>query len=235
MIMSHLYTKTRSCFFRHLSLSAQPTFYFSRKEKMKFHTLISSVFVVLFLSILAGCISFHPLGMTDSEWNDLTPQQKMEAREKQAQLNKQKKQAKIDKETAAQAASAKRYETARYGDIITVVIKGGTMDINGKRREYEPIIFDIVRGESKPIDIIRKGKKHYKDTAVMRLSEDGRTFYFDDKQRDNLTLIDEGWEHGKTYKIKELKNRNTNPRDIEINIRYRPVEGRRNQVIIIRE
>lgn len=201
---------------------------------MKLHTLISSIFVVFCLSILAGCISFHPLGMTDSEWNALTPQQKMEAREKQTQLNQQKKQAKAEQEAAAQAASAELYKTARYGDIVTVVIKGGTMDINGKRREYEPIIFDLVRGESKHIDIVRKGKRHYKDSAVMRLSEDGRTFYFDDKQRHNLRLIDEGWEDGKTYKIQKLKNNNTNPRNIEINIRYRPLEGRRDKVIIIR-
>ena len=200
---------------------------------MKIHTIISSVLVVLCFFIFAGCISFHPLGMSNSEWNALSPQQKMEAREKQAKLDADKKQAKADREATAQAASARRYETARYGDIITVVIKGGTMDINGKRREYEPIVFDLVRGESKSIEIIRKDKRHYKDTAVVRLSEDGRTFYFDDKQRDNLKLIDEGWEYGKTYKIKELDNRNTNPRDIEINVRYRPVDGRRDQVIII--
>ena len=202
---------------------------------MKIKAIITSILVLLCLSIFSGCISFHPLGMSDSEWNALAPEQKMEAREKQAQLNAQKKKDKADREAAAQAASAKRYEAARYGDIVTVVIKGGSMDIHGKRREYDPIAFDLVRGESKSIDIVRKGKKHTKDTAVMRLSEDGRTFYFDDEQRDNLRFIDEGWEYGKTYKIKELNNRNTNPRDIEITIRYRPVEGKREQVIIIQK
>ena len=190
---------------------------------------------LLCLFMLVGCISFHPLGITDSEWNALTPEQKMDAREKQAQINVQKKQAKADREAAAQAASSERYKTARYGDIITVVIKGGTMDINGNRRNYEPIAFDLVRGESKTINILRQQKHHYKDTAVMRLSEDGRTFYFDDEQRKKLTLIDEGWEYGKTYKIKELENNNTNPRDIEMTIRYRYVEGIREKVIIIQQ
>ena len=203
--------------------------------RMRVQTIISSLLVLFCFSLIAGCISFHPLGMSNSEWNALTPQQKMEAREKQAQINAQKKQAKADREAAAQAASAKRYETARYGDIITVVIKGGTMDINGNRRDYEPIIFDLVKGESKTVNILREGKHYNKDTAVMRLSKDGRTFYFDDKQRKKLTLIDEGWEHGKTYKIPKLKNRNTNPRDIEITIRYRPVEGTRQEVIIIQK
>ena len=109
------------------------------------------------------------------------------------------------------------------------------MDINGNRRDYEPIAFDLVRGESKTINILRQGRHHYKDTAVMRLSEDGRTFYFDDKQRKKLTLIDEGWEYGKTYIIKELENNNTNPRNIEITIRYRSVEGTRERVIIIKQ
>ncbi len=67
----------------------------------------------------------------------------------------------------------------------------------------------------------------------MRLSEDGRTFYFDDAQRKSLMLVDDAWEYGKTYAIERLKNRNTNPRDIEIQIRYRPLEGNREQVIIV--
>lgn len=157
----------------------------------------------------------------------------MEAREKQAKINAEKKQAKADREAAAQAASAERYKTAKYGDIITVTVKGGTMDINGNRRDYEPLAFDLVRGESKTVTIYRQGKHSFKDTAVMKLSEDGRTFIFDAKQRHNLRLIDEGWERGKTYKIPKLKNRNTNPRDIEITIRYRPIEGTRDRVIII--
>lgn len=202
---------------------------------MKIQAITPLILILLFSFIFSGCISFHPLGMTDSEWAALTPAQKMEAREKQAQINAQKRQAKADREAAAQAASSKRYETARYGDVITVVIKGGTMDINGNRRVYEPIAFDLVRGESKTVNILRKGKHHYKDTAVMSLSEDGRTFIFDAKQRKNLRLVDEGWDYGKTYKVKKLKNRNTNPRDIEITIRYRPVEGGREQVIIIQK
>ena len=202
---------------------------------MKIHSIAVSVLAFLSLLILSACISFHPLGMSDSEWNALTPEQKMEAREKQAQINAQKKQAKADREAAKQAAAAKRYETARYGDIITVVIKGGTMDIHGNRRDYEPLAFDLVRGESKTVNILRKGKHYNKDTAVMTLSEDGRTFIFDAKQRKNLRLIDEGWDYGKTYHIKELKNRNTNPRDIDITIRYRPVEGKKEQVIIIQK
>lgn len=173
--------------------------------------------------------------MSDSEWKALTPEQKITAREKQAQLDIQKKQAKTDRIAAEKVESARRYNTARYGDIITVVISGGTMDIHGKRREYEPIAFDLVRGESKKVDIVRKGKRSYVDSAVMRLSSDGRTFYFDDEQRHSLILVDDNWEYGKTYRIEKLKNRNTNPRDVEIKIRYRSLEGRRDQVIIIRE
>ena len=68
----------------------------------------------------------------------------------------------------------------------------------------------------------------------MRLSKDGRTFYFDDEQRESLILVDDAWEYGKTYTIQKLKNRNTNPQDIEIKIRYRPVEGSREQVTRVR-
>lgn len=201
---------------------------------MKIQTFSLSLVILFCFLVLPGCISFHPLGMSDSEWNSLTPEQKITAREKQAQLDADKEQARADRAAAEKAENARRYERAMYGDIITVVITGGTMDIHGKRREYEPIAFDLIRGESRRIDIIRKGKRHYKDSAVVRLSEDGRTFYFDDEQRESLILVDDAWEYGKTYRVQQLKNRNTNPRDIEIKIRYRPVQGKREQVIIVR-
>ncbi len=204
------------------------------KHYFTLSTLITSVVVVLSLWILSGCISFHPLGMSDSEWNALTAEQKIAAREKQSQLTAQKKQAESDRKIAEKNALAKQYEKAVYGDIISVAITSGTMDIHGKRREYEPIAFDLIRGESKSIKIIRKGKKYQKDTAVMRLSKDGRTFYFDDEQQNRLVLVDESWDRGKKYTIKELKNRNTNPQNIRISIRYRPLEREREQIIIIR-
>lgn len=201
---------------------------------MKTRTILISVIVLLSVLILAGCISFHPLGMSDSEWNALTPEQKIAAREKQLQLNAQKKQAEADRQAAEKNALARQYEKAVYGDIISVAITNGTMEIHGKRREYEPIAFDLIRGESKQVDIIRKGKKYQKDTAVVRLSKDGRTFYFDDKQSNRLVLVDDGWGRGKKYHIKEHKNRNTDPQNITINIRYRPVGGERESIIIIR-
>ncbi len=202
---------------------------------MKGHKGSMFVFVLLGIWTLAGCISFHPLGMSNAEWDALSPEQKIEAREKQAQITARKKQAAAQQAAAAQSATASRYENARYGDIITVSITGGTMEIYGKRHEYEPIAFDLIRGEAKEIEIVRKGKSHAKNTAMVRLSEDGRTFYFDDKQSSKLVLVDQGWDRGKTYRIKELKNHNADPRDIMVRIHYRPMgDGGGDTIIIVR-
>ncbi len=52
---------------------------------------------VVFLCLVAACAS-HPLDMSDDEWTNLTPEQKMQAREKQAELDLKARELAVEQE-----------------------------------------------------------------------------------------------------------------------------------------
>lgn len=58
-------------------------------------TLIRFFFIVLVMTQLAACVAMYPLGMTEQEWNRLSPVQQLEAREKQAELDAQRRRERI--------------------------------------------------------------------------------------------------------------------------------------------
>lgn len=76
--------------------------------------------IVLSMFVLVGCSS-NPLGMSDAEWEALTPQQQLVARTKQAELDEQERlrrqQARIAKE-AEQARLENLRHNAPRGEVV---------------------------------------------------------------------------------------------------------------------
>jgi len=54
-------------------------------------------FLIILLFVLSGCAS-HPLGLSDEEWASLTPQEKIEAQEKQASIDLENRKLAIERE-----------------------------------------------------------------------------------------------------------------------------------------
>ena len=193
--------------------------------------------VLLFISLFAlGCESY-PMGMSKEEWVMLSPEQQAQLRQQQAAIDAEnrriaaeeearRRQIEADEQARRQAEIDHRYRHARYGDIVSVNIEGGLMNIDGKHRAFEPVAFDLVRGEARTIVIHRDGKPSDTTSVVVRLSDDGRTFYFDDSSSKRVTLIDKTWNRGEVYKIENHKNSNAEPRGVTFTLRYRQVRGR---------
>jgi hypothetical protein len=91
------------------------------------------------------------------------------------------------------------YATAHYGDIVTVSVQGGTLSYAGKRYPYEPVGFDLIKGESKRVSFRGRGMQTIATDYLARLSEDGNTLYFDDESRQRAVLVNHDWEHGEHY------------------------------------
>lgn len=177
------------------------------------------------------------MGLSKEEWVLLSPEQQAHATQQQAAIDAEnrriaaeeeahRRQIEADEHARRQAELEHRYRHARYGDIVSVNIEGGQMNIDGKHRAYEPIAFDLVRGETKTIEIHRDGKPSDRRSVVVRLSDDGRTFYFDDSSSKRVTLVDKTWNRGESYTIENHKNSNSEPRGVTFTLRYRPVRGR---------
>ncbi|MCD6049473.1 MAG: hypothetical protein K0Q55_876 [Verrucomicrobia bacterium] len=178
------------------------------------------LFLTLAVITLAGCQ--NPMGLSKAEWQALPPEQQAEYRRQQAVIdeqrrreqaiiNEQRRQEQAALEARQQAEAAQRahmeemrlaalYAHARYGDIVTVTIEGGLVNFS-KHRAYEPVRFEILRGQRKEIEFAQLGSSGTKIFVPVRLSDDGQTFYFDEGARDRIVLINANnvWQTGKRY------------------------------------
>ena len=203
------------------------------------------VFLILFttLATIIGCESY-PLGMSKDEWALLSPQEKAKATEEQNLIDAERRrvaaeerriaaeQEAIRQEQLAQEQARyqeeidRRYRYARFGDTISINIEGGTFRIDGKDRAYEPLAFDLIRGEAKTIQIHREDRRKSTLTVVVRASEDGRMIFFDDTSNKRLTFTEKTWDRGQTYPIELHDNNRSDPRNVTFTIRYKPIRFR---------
>ena len=195
-------------------------------------------------ALLAGCQSF-PMGLSEAQWKALSPEQQADYTRQQNQINEQRRherEAAEELRQAKEAASAEAertrtreaYARARYGDVVTVTIQGGMVAINGKHRPYEPVRFDLVRGERKQVEFVQQGRSSSRNTVDVRLSDDGNTFYFDESARDRITLISTGWEQGKTTEPLDIRDGNSRSvaSAITINVKLKELPGAPRRIII---
>lgn len=158
---------------------------------------------------LVGCASY-PLGLNKAQWEALAPAQQAEYRAKQYAIDEERArrnaaeearrfQAQQEAEEQESARIADAYHQANYGDIITVTVRNGLLAFFGKRHPYEPVAFDLVRGETKPIVFRRQGQPHITTAILMHFSEDGNTFYFDFSSRKRFVAINDRWQRGREY------------------------------------
>ena len=199
---------------------------------MKHHLLLP-----LFIALLAGCQSF-PMGLSETQWRALSPEQQADYTHQQTQLNEQRRHEREAKEELQRAKEDLRleverarfrdaYARARYGDVVTVTIQGGMVAIDGKHRPYEPVRFDLVRGERKEVEFVQQGRSSSRNKIDVRLSDDGNTFYFDESARDRVSLISTGWEQGKTHGPLDIRDGNSRSvaSAIMINLKFKELPG----------
>jgi len=195
-------------------------------------SLLLLVFCALFLG---GCESF-PMGMSEREWNALTPQQQAEYRTRQTEMDRadslrreREREAREQQERLAAERERQRVADlrrhARPGDLVVVTVHGGMLAFYGKRHEFEPASFDLVRGERRKVQFRRRG--HHETTEVeVALSADGRTFYFDYPSRRRYVLVDRNWSRGEEYQPPEIRGNDGHSEAFRITISIRRDYGR---------
>ena len=178
------------------------------------------------------------MGLSEAQWRTLSPEQQADYTRQQSQLDAQRRQQdemaeqqRKSEETARAAEERRRvqiaYAHARYGDVVTVTIQGGMVAIEGKHRPYEPVRFDLVRGECKEVEFVQQGRASSRSKIDMRLSDDGNTFFFDESARDRISLISTGWDQGKTHGPLDIRDGNSRSvaSAITINLKLKDLSG----------
>ncbi|MDD5676861.1 MAG: hypothetical protein PHW60_02585 [Kiritimatiellae bacterium] len=175
---------------------------------MKKHHCMSIGLSLLLLG-LCSCVQY-PMGVTRQQWQALTPAQQADYQAKQyaidAEKAKQAEAERIEAERAkAQQAQAEQDRlniiraNAQYRDIVKVNVEGGTMEFAGKHYPYEPLTFEIIKGETKEVPFFGRGAQTLNTRYKVHLSDDGNTLTFDDSYRQRIVLTNRDWEHGQAY------------------------------------
>jgi hypothetical protein len=157
------------------------------------------------------------MGLTRQQWEAMPPAQQADFQAKQYAIDEERRQAAEARRAeqarlAAEAARAEQdrlrqvYENARYGDIVHVTVQGGFIVYAGKRYPYEPVSFDLAKGETKQVAFNGRGLQTIATRYNARLTEDGNTIYFDDSFKQRIVLVNQEWERGQTYRPPGTEN-----------------------------
>ena len=193
---------------------------------------------------LSACAVRYPMGLSREQWDALPPSQQAEYQAKQYQIDAQSRARAEDARRQAAAQQTERarleaerlrqaYGSAQYGDIVTVVVQGGSLTYAGKRYSYEPVSFDLIKGETKKVPFRGRGMQTIATEYAARLSDDGNTVYFDDESRQRAVFVNHDWEHGETYRPAGTVN------DVSVGlsgmtffVKLKPLQGAPQKVII---
>ena len=180
------------------------------------------------------------MGLSEAQWKALSPEQQADYTRQQSELDERRRVEREAAEKQRQAEESARaaqerqrtqllYAFARYADVVTVTIQGGKVAINGKHQFYEPVRFDLVRGERKEVEFVQQGRSSSRNKVDVRLSEDGNTFYFDESARDRISLLSTGWDQGKQHGPLDIRDGNSRSvaSAITIHLKFKELPRRR--------
>lgn len=181
-------------------------------------TFCRNFIALLIFLILAACTPTL-YGVPVEQWEKLNDDQKLETikgynerRILQQQEYMRAQAARVEAARVAQAAAAQaasaapeyseayRDEVLRYGDLLRIVLKNGTLRFSGKQRAYDLVTFTIASGETLHIPV-RSGSSRQATLVVNYF--DG-VLSLDPKTQQGLQeatrfVYEPDWKRGKTY------------------------------------
>ncbi len=177
---------------------------------------------IVFLLVAVVLTACTPMmyGVPLEQWDKLSEAQKLETIKgynerqllrQQEYLRAQEARAAAAEKTASSSGpptlvvekgqpSFYRGESARYGDLLRIVIKNGTLRFDGKQRGYDPVSFTIASGETLHIPVSSGANRQ---TALIVSYHDG-ILIVDPKAEHGLKdatrlVYEPDWKAGKTY------------------------------------
>ena len=145
--------------------------------------LVRYVFgLILTFALLAGCGSRYPLDIPEAQWEAMTPQEQLEARQEQAKLDRAAEERRTT-EARAREAQAKKWlkdleasrEDARYGERLQCVLSPAQAYIGRSWREIEPLALDVVKGMVLKLDLKEADDGVFRYSTEAYAGFDGQT------------------------------------------------------------
>lgn len=177
--------------------------------------MVKNLLLLCFILTLSACASPYPLGMSEEQWQKLSPNErqtllvKQQAYDEQQRLERIKAQAKqrelqLALELQEEKRLASLHANPGSGDIMMVNFLSGEYHYNKKTYQIQPTTQLIARGETQKIWLSMRDKKGRNSTeyAYLHYNRQGtgiylslnRSFSYND---DHLTILRDGrWECG---------------------------------------
>jgi len=138
---------------------------------------ISSLLLLLFVS---GCVTSHPLRISDQDWLHMSSSERLRAHEKQADLDRVRLALRAEEKSAEVALLQRKQEqlsklkqNARYGDLVECILEPLEVRYSRKRKASRPVAFSLVRGEIKRLNF-EDQKGRYRTKGWAEFHADGQ-------------------------------------------------------------
>lgn len=201
--------------------------------------LSRAVFWVLVAGLVAAGCKQIPLNISEAEWKKMTPAQKLEARKKQAEIDRALMEQIRREQAAAEAAERKRvaqiYASGKYGSVLECSLSGGVADFKPGWRKYNAVGFEIVRDEKKKLPLTSADGRTLTVHAQLQGSNTLKIctdeLYLDSFRSGecgSFSAVSRDLEYGVTQRlsIKEIFN------GAELRCAYRPTEQQKRLIIL---
>lgn len=130
--------------------------------------------------LLMGCITTHPLHISDQAWLAMSSAEQLRAYEKQADLDRMHLKLRLEEKRAETALQLKKQQqlavlkqNGGYGDLVECILEPLKVRYSRKWKKSLPVAFSLVRGELKRLDF-QDEKARYRTTGWVRFHEDGQ-------------------------------------------------------------
>lgn len=138
--------------------------------------------LLLALFVLFSCAPRYPLGIPEVEWRGMDPAQRLQAHEKQAELDRAAAQRRAAEARAREEAAARRQaelveqrRRAAYGERVQCVLDPAEARIFRGWRAVEPVALDLVSGIEIEVALRETAGRTVRSSATAYAAFDGQT------------------------------------------------------------
>lgn len=143
---------------------------------------VTALVLSLSLLLITACGPYHPLGIDDAQWQNLSAEQRLAAQLQQAELDRAR-EARRAAEAHAREAEAQRHraelETRRreaaYGDRVQCILDEAEARLGGQWRSIEPVAMDLVRDFAIDLSLTSLSQRNLRHRSNAHAHFDGLT------------------------------------------------------------
>lgn len=157
--------------------------------------LVSAMVMLTALFLISGCGASYPLDIPKEEWKEMSVENRIEARQKAAELERAREERRAAEAAAREAEALKSAEElskarreADYGQRVQCVLRNAEGYLGGDWRSVEPIAIDLVTGLEIKVELTEASDDGLHYSREGYASFNGQTVQICDRAADSRSV-----------------------------------------------